>query len=805
MSTAVQASGLLETLRKSGLYDEAAYADLLQTMEQAGLTYADGATAASWLVQNGYLTRFQAQQMLVGRWKNLIVNRKYLVLEPLGSGGMGAVFRCRHLILKRDVALKVLPAKLTSAPSSLQRFLREARALAALNHPNIVQAHDCDEANGQYFLVMGYVEGVTLQQLVEKTGPLPIPRAASYLAQACQGLQHAHEAGWVHRDLKPANLVVDRTDTIKILDLGLARLMTDPAEPITKMYDADSVLGSPDYIAPEQSLNSPDIDIRADIYSLGATFYFLLSGKPPFEGLPLMQKLLAHQLQEPPELRRLRPEVSPELEVLIKRMMAKAPTQRPSTPGEVSASLQTWAAAYRPAPQSVPVTPAEAPERLFAAATTARRSTTASGTFVPVQDPLFPSTPSTARVSSSYDSQLFPPFSLPTTPPQIHAQPTVPLPTVTPQIVLTPVAVPEEHDEKEAPTGPSRSLVIVVGGIAVGISLLAIVLWAVLWLNGSGTGSNKPAAAENPMARVEDLCKRQQWAEAADLLAKLMVDVPNDSSQHRDMMRRLLTKEKEAVLPALAEKLPNDTVVQSAAGRYHVDRKEYPKALAIYNRLSARAAAKGPAWYNKGVCEIHVGRWDEAVTSLEQASAQMPEDIGVRGGLVLVAAAQRKLDLCLQQCKEITDRLEVTTDTTDLMLATLACGQFALPPEQLEKAQAAARRVVEQKPNYGRPRLALGLLQYRLGQYEKALETFQEADGCADTWNGRKGMEPARALALLKLGRKEEAQKVFAAAEKWRTGAKAKLKEGEHSYMTICWDMLLMENLSREADEALRN
>ncbi|MCS7017446.1 MAG: serine/threonine protein kinase, partial [Gemmatales bacterium] len=193
---------------------------------------------------------------------------KYKVLEKLGSGGMGQVFLCEHLLMRRRVAIKVLPTSKAQDPAGLERFYREARAIAAVDHPNLVRAYDIDQADNLHFLVMEYVDGVSLQELVKKVGPLPVLRACHYIYGAAVGLQHVHEIGLVHRDIKPGNILVDRNGLVKILDLGLARFFHD-ADELTKKYD-ENILGTADYLSPEQAIDSHTVDIRADIYSLGA-------------------------------------------------------------------------------------------------------------------------------------------------------------------------------------------------------------------------------------------------------------------------------------------------------------------------------------------------------------------------------------------------------------------------------------------------------------------------------------------------------------------------------------------------------
>jgi serine/threonine protein kinase len=330
----------LELLRKSGLVEEPALRTYLEEQTAAGTLPNDPQQLGRALVRDGLLTRFQAEQLLTGKSKGFVLADKYKLLEHLGSGGMGHVYLCEHITMRRRVAIKVLPLAHANDESYLERFYREARAVAALDHPNIVRAHDIDHDGKLHFLVMEFVDGASLQEIVGRAGPLAINRAANYISQAAWGLQHAHEAGLVHRDIKPGNILVDRSGTVKVLDMGLARFFHDD-DNLSKRFD-ETVLGTSDYLAPEQTLDS-NVDIRADIYSLGATFYFCLTGQTIFGEGKTAQKLIWHQTRQPKPIRSLRPEVPEELAALIEqKMLAKDPAARFQLPAEVCAALAPW-------------------------------------------------------------------------------------------------------------------------------------------------------------------------------------------------------------------------------------------------------------------------------------------------------------------------------------------------------------------------------------------------------------------------------------------------------------------------------
>jgi serine/threonine protein kinase len=342
MSAPTTPEQLLELVSKSGLLDPPRLAEYAQARREAGAMSGPPGDLADALVRDGLLTPFQASKLLNGRYRNFILSGKYKVLQPLGAGGMGQVFLCEHAVMRRQVAVKLLPLSLSADPAAVGRFHREVRAVSRLHHPNIVTAHDADRDSKLHFLVMEYIDGPSLDQLVKEKGPLPPAQAADYIRQAARGLQHAHEHGLVHRDIKPHNLVVDRAGTVKVLDLGLARFFHDETDDLSRRHE-QGPLGTMDYMAPEQALDSHAADIRADLYSLGATFYFLLAGHSPFRGGTAAEKILWLQTRRPPSIRELRPEVPAGMVAVLERMMAKEPDQRYHTPAEIADALAPWA------------------------------------------------------------------------------------------------------------------------------------------------------------------------------------------------------------------------------------------------------------------------------------------------------------------------------------------------------------------------------------------------------------------------------------------------------------------------------
>ncbi len=319
---------LLERLRKSGLVPADRLEGFVAGLQTSGAPLPATSAMLDRLVNSGMITRFHADKLAAGKYKGFHLG-SYLILDQLGAGGMGQVYLAEHAHMRRLVALKVLnPHAFENDPVARERFFREARAAGTLDHPNIVRVFDlCQEGKILYF-VMEYVEGISLQSLVSQHKPLEVTTACHYIRQIAFGLQHAHDMGFIHRDIKPANLLVDRTGVVKILDLGLVRSEADAASMLTKQLDNKNILGTADYVAPEQAVDSSRVDVRADIYSLGATLYFLLAGRPLFPEGRTAQKLVWQQIKEPVPITRLRPDVPPALAEIIHRMLQKRPADR---------------------------------------------------------------------------------------------------------------------------------------------------------------------------------------------------------------------------------------------------------------------------------------------------------------------------------------------------------------------------------------------------------------------------------------------------------------------------------------------
>lgn len=336
----------LDLIQRSGLVEKDRLQAIIAQIEKdaGGKLPEDVDEVARRFVTEGLVTQWQCDRLLEGRHRGFFLGR-YKLLGQLGSGGMSQVYLGEHVLMQRRVAIKVLPRNRVTDTSYLARFHREARAAASLDHPNIVRAYDVDNDGDIHYLVMEFVDGRDLQQTVKKDGPLDFAVAAEYVRQAAEGLGHAHSNGLIHRDVKPANLLVDQKNVLKVLDLGLARFTDEDRASLTVQYD-ENVLGTADYLAPEQAIDSHGVDGRADIYSLGCSLYFLIAGHPPFPDGTLPQRLMAHQKQQPPPLAAERPGVPAGLVEICMKMMAKKPPDRYQSMAEVAEALRCWLVDY---------------------------------------------------------------------------------------------------------------------------------------------------------------------------------------------------------------------------------------------------------------------------------------------------------------------------------------------------------------------------------------------------------------------------------------------------------------------------
>jgi serine/threonine protein kinase len=343
----------LAVARRSGLVADDRLAEATAAWPDHALELPDELPQA--LIDAGLLTDWQVEQLRKGKHKGFRLG-KFRLLRMLGVGGMSSVYLAENTTLGQKVAIKVLPKKRVDQTSFLARFEREARTAFRLGHQHLARAFDLEKAGDIHFIVMEYVAGIDLYNKVKQEGPLEIREAVECIRQAAVGLHYAHEEGLVHRDIKPANLILDLKGNLKILDLGLALPRDEDEEAsITREHD-EKVLGTADYLAPEQAADSHLADRRSDIYALGCTLHYLLVGRAPFAQGKLPERIKAHAEKPAPNIIEARPDVPPAIAELYFRMLEKHPDARPQTAQEVADSLGGWLKATA-APAAGPTQP----------------------------------------------------------------------------------------------------------------------------------------------------------------------------------------------------------------------------------------------------------------------------------------------------------------------------------------------------------------------------------------------------------------------------------------------------------------
>jgi eukaryotic-like serine/threonine-protein kinase len=343
----VSIDGFLELVEKSELVErealQKAVAEYQSRQPQRALAEGaadDGEPLAAFLVERKLLTNWHVEKLLDKKYRGFFLG-KYKLLRHIGSGGMSSVYLAEHMLMHRQRAIKVLPKKRVNDSSYLARFHLEAQATAQLDHPNIVRCYDVDNEEDTHYIVMEFIEGKDLNTIVKQEGPLPLELACNYIAQAAEGLHHAHQNGLIHRDVKPANLLVDQKGVLKILDLGLALFADNERASLTVEHN-ENVLGTADYLAPEQAVNSHKVDHRADIYGLGCALYFCLTGHPPFPDGTLAQRIAKHQTQMPEDIRKDRADCPRDLADICVKMMQKRAEKRYAHMREVADALENW-------------------------------------------------------------------------------------------------------------------------------------------------------------------------------------------------------------------------------------------------------------------------------------------------------------------------------------------------------------------------------------------------------------------------------------------------------------------------------
>lgn len=344
MQQPISSERFLEFVSKSRLVDPKASDKLVAKVREKldGKLPLSAKKLASLFKKEGLLTSWHIEKLLAGKYKGFFLG-KYKLLGHIGTGGMSSVYLAEHIRMGDKRAIKVLPKSRVRDATYLARFELEAKAIASLNHPNIVLAYDIDNEGDVHYIVMEYVDGLDLQRLVKRDGPTDFSTAAHLIAQAARGLEHAHGKGVIHRDVKPANLLIDPDGNVRLLDMGLALVAADETDSMT-VANNENVLGTADYLAPEQAINSHTVDHRVDIYGLGCTLYFLLTGKPPFGDGTLAQRIAKHQTEMPSPIKTHRPDCPGELDGICVKMIQKDPMYRYQSAADVADALEKFVA-----------------------------------------------------------------------------------------------------------------------------------------------------------------------------------------------------------------------------------------------------------------------------------------------------------------------------------------------------------------------------------------------------------------------------------------------------------------------------
>jgi serine/threonine-protein kinase len=481
------ADDVLAALRDSGLFAP----DEFAALERELAPLADPRAVLAHLFKRDRVTRYQLGKVLSGRAADLFIG-PYVITDRLGSGGMGKVYRGREVATGAAVALKVIRAALVENPTVRGRYAREVQTAGQLNHPNIVRVLDAGEANGRVYMAMEFVDGIDLARMMREFETLAVPEACEYARQAALGLAHAHASGFVHRDVKPSNVVVagerhlpqaTERAVVKLLDLGLSRAI-DPLDMVAPDLTRDhTVVGTPDYMAPEQARDSKGVDARADLYGLGCTMYFLLTGRVPFAAASgAIEKILAHQAEMPPPLQGLRPEVPAAVAEIVMKLMAKRPSDRIQTAAEVAQLLAPHARYPKDSPP-VEVVPRRRPKEANTDTRSSRSTLPTSSTGGPTSSvgslEMFelsphdmPRPPKPSRTPPPPKAKPAPPASPPPPPPVGEGERPAPRPKPRPK--------PKPPARKKAPrrARPAHPALWVALALA-GFAVLGVVLWVV--------------------------------------------------------------------------------------------------------------------------------------------------------------------------------------------------------------------------------------------------------------------------------------------------------------------------------------
>jgi serine/threonine protein kinase/tetratricopeptide (TPR) repeat protein len=657
------------------------------------------------LVRRGWLTTFQAATLLAGRVQDLVLGQ-YVLLEKLGEGGMGAVYKAYHRRLDRLVALKLIRKDRLTTSTAVERFLREARLAARLSHPNVVTVHDADEVGGTHFLVMEYVEGQDLGKLLKQKVQLPIALACDYIRQAACGLAHAQEKGLVHRDIKPGNILVPAGGgPIRLMDLGLARLQdSDDAGTASDLTQEGAVMGTPDYMAPEQIVDPHHADIRADIYSLGCSFYHLLALRPPFPGGTAGHKLVRQQLEEPAAIEALRPDLPPSLAAVVRRMIAKPLEQRYQTPQDVVAALGPFSRVRDASGLSL-VPPSSFTELA------AQEAPAAYTQDVPIET--IQRTPMQVPVAVLAEPPLAQPVSAEEIPP-----------------LALPIQAP----------GRRRGLVMAAGVVV--LLLIAFGAWNLLGGNRAGpTVAAQPAPrkeskkaatppehqgdAETFMERGRAAYERKDYDQAiTDFNQAIKLD-PKFAKAFSNRGNAYM--EKDQVDKALAdysraiELDPKFAIAYNNRGNAYSKQKDYDRAIADYTQAIRFAPQLAQPFYNRGNAYLDKRAYDKAIADYTEALRIEPGfllALNNRGNAYRDSGDYKRAHENYSQALKLDPHFA---------LALTNRGATHVAQEEYEAAVTAYTEAIELDPKSAQAYLGRGNGYYRLNMSDKAFADYSKA------------------------------------------------------------------------------
>lgn len=748
----MESAAFLDLVERSRLIPSDRWTTFLSTHQASGDAPDSDHQWASLLVKENLLTSFQAKQILKGKWKHFIISDKYKVLDQLDSGSNATVFRCEHLTLRRQVALKMV-AGLKKDKVRADLFLKDARAAGVLNHPNILRVYDIDQFHGEYFLVQELVEGINLGKWVRKQGPLEVGQAVYYMAQAAQGLQYASELGWVHKCLTPRQFLVDRQGILKILDYGLGSLrLSDAVSTTTTQFpekgDATRLL---DYLAPEQFATEAAIDIRTDIYALGCTFYFLLTARPPFAKYALHLKAMAHQSKQPPSLRELNSHVPAGLDAMILKMLAKEPKDRFQTPGEMLPLLSP----YLPIQPQILETPPAEPEA--AADSSATRS--AIGDSLLQQQSIF-------KEVMQQDAEVGP-FS------GYH------------------VSYPIHHP----PAGSRRwktwlvmiLLAAAAGGLAYGYFNFI---------------RDKPFSEQWQTA--QSLAEQQQWDQAVRAYDAVIERSRRIRGQDPQAIFTAIAAH-EPLLKGLVEQRPKDLDLQLFAAAHYQKRKQWPMARVCFHNAHAAKPDAFKAWSEWAFCSLMSDDWKELGAALVQAADAKPDDpaIALQTSLVLQRGGQME---AWQKFLGIMWDRSQSSKQSQVWLAHLAFA-WAFAPNPVEPLPANREKLqqaLEPMKHVSWIRFARLACLYRIDQAEGSIQRFQEARDTDFSW-------PSASLytgfLTLAYHQRQQHEPMLRARREWNGWYQRTMQEiastGQWPAAMPWWEMVAIQLLQAEIEKSM--